>query len=762
MALPKIIIAELGAFTSASLANALRIAPAAQLGSDIGPAVRSFVGERAVSADQGKLKAALQANASLSISLLNSASDQAEDSAGVFGKAVVSEDAGINPAPRLHPNAERAWLKYAFSASLRAEIARNFGLASASIEASREVEYASYRPHPMVRSIIDAVAADLGAMPTILEVDDVASLAPGEAVSLRLPGKVALSIDLDESVFASTSLRPIAEAFGLSGPINLEFSRGLGFSVDLSFEDDTRLVFVGLDDGWIHASLRKARTSRFATDLGLQFKLGLSDASRQALITATSHALFGAAEEALDQLEQMLDFARISEAQQTLLQLIRVRMGLEENGQALLESVKAKLANRKEKLNGALNEILETRIEFGFKFEYNRVATDGSLFEARVSPAVVRQIHADLLRYDLRQAIDLVRRQGPGIRDFFLLHEKRVERKATLGYTFGFGKWLKLSMSSTGKRVAVQQSNHDGEMRQYWLSSREIAGSFNDKSGKTAISLRADTEVFKKSPTMADLKLSLSLDSIQQLDINSLPGLVDLAALWRVFSPSETSSQLARAKVFLQGRKDYNATISLRLSDRLVRDMATWLCKHGNVACAPILARSMPYWEGHAARMNESLREATYAPIFVDYLQAEDGPLLAQRVRNALHDKHPELAQRERSNTVPNLTFVGYVARPDAIGHRPIGMRLDALRRACFQIVDLPTRSADEMAQIMWLFFDQQKVFSQRSFTVRFLGALLAEVAISSGYPSGWQSAVTLSFSADGDTRSLVIGNNEI
>lgn len=262
---------------------------------------------------------------------------------------------------------------------------------------------------------------------------------------------------------------------------------------------------------------------------------------------------------------------------------------------------------------------------------------------------------------------------------------------------------------------------------------------------------------------MADLKLAISLDSQQTgLRPDDLLPLLDLAALWRVYSPDLHASQLTRAKDFLGGQDSFDATLALRVSDRLVREVAQWIVRHDNFACAPLLARALPYWKGHEAREVEALREAVYTTIFRKYLAAEDWPLPRQRIRNALFDTQPKLARAEFNNRSESVSFVGYATKQDLIGYQPIGMRLDALRRACRQIDDLPSRSAREMDQVLEFFYDQQKVFSDRSFTVRFFGALLAQIARDSGYDAGWNASLMLSYQPqDGELKRLIIGRAE-
>jgi len=756
-----IVINDLKDLTLDKLEAVLALPPNALIGLDIGPKLRAYAADRSVRAGSGKLKLALQAGVGLRVDLLNSASDHEEDATGVFGEASADPDYGIAASARLHANPINGWLKYAFSGSLRAETSQTLGIASFSLGASREIEYAAYRPHAFSERIASAILSDLRSMPSALDVDEVCALAVGEAVSVRVLGQVSFSLDLDESIFASTSLRPIARGFALAAPVVLAFSRSLKFSVSLSFEDDARLVFVAMDGGWVHTSLRKARSGSLGLSAGLGFNISLTQGSQDMLVGALSTALFGAAEDALDELTQAVNFVQLNAVQTQLLNALGIKFGESGSGDALLASLQQKLADRKAKLIKAVEEILKTRLEIGFKFEYSRVSTDGSLFEAELSPAAVRQLHPQLLRFDLQGAVDLARKQDAAqLRNFFLLHERSVERTSTFGFTLGIGKWLRISAKSTGKRRVVEQIDSDAKKRLAFISSREIAGAFNDSNSSSKMTFRADTQEFFEKPTMVDLKLAISLDSEQsgQEQRHLLP-LLDLAALWRAFPPTSLATQLARTKAFLHQQDRFDSIIALQVSDRLVRTMAAWMAQHSNQECAPLLARALPYWAGYEAREIEALRESVYTPVFQKYLSAEVWPMQEQRVRNLLFATQRKLAIAERANQMGTPSFVGYATKPDEIGHRPIGMRLDALRLACTQIIVSPSRPVSEMDQVLKLFYEQQSVFAERSFTVRFFGALLAQIAIDSGYDAGWNASLTLSFKpAAGERQILIIG----
>jgi hypothetical protein len=266
---------------------------------------------------------------------------------------------------------------------------------------------------------------------------------------------------------------------------------------------------------------------------------------------------------------------------------------------------------------------------------------------------------------------------------------------------------------------------------------------------------------------MAHLKLSMSLDSVQEnVKPKHLAQLMDLAALWRVFHPTQLQDQIALATEFLGKNKSFDSTLSLRLSDRLVRAMAAWVSAHDNEACVPLLARSLPYWEGHAAREVEALREEVYAPVFRRYLKGEgDLPHLENMLKSLLGPSYPKLANAEKQNLEASVSFLGYATlgllgtstRTGRWERQPISTRLDHLRLACQQLITLPSRSASEMDQILKLLYDKQKSFAERSFTTRYFGALLAQIALDSRYEQGWTASLSLAFGKGEERKTHIV-----
>lgn len=754
----------------APLENYLQIPPNALLGDDIGPSLLAWEQARKASADQGKFKRALSASVAASIDLLNSASDV--DAAGVFGVAAANDDPGITAVPRLAPEKQFGWLKYRFAAGLRAEAAAELGLGKLAMDAGRGIEYAVYRRHRLTESIAADILGDLRELPTALEADDIVGMGQGDAVTLQLPGRLLLKFELDDSVLASSNLRPISGLFGIAGALMLQFKSGFTFSAALSITDDLRLCFVGRGAGMTHVSVRKADQSSFTAKAGTSLSVGFSQQTQAQLLEHLTGALFGTGVANIEALLARLAPEQLLDGEPELLRQLADRLGIGGNLSSQLAAVGERLANWKARLTGTLVEILKTRIAIGFNYEYSRVASAGSLLEAVVDAATLRELHPSLLKFDLGPALDLALQDEARpeaerrMLEFVYLHERRVTRIAIRGFTLGIGKWLQFSGKFAGSRTIIEQHDEHGQRKLAWISTRTVSSAFNDAKANSTLTFRADSEQFLPTPRMGDVKFALALESMQQqLECRQLPVFLDLVALWGVLPAAAIPAQLRRVEAQIPKDVEIDTLVSLRVSDRLVRATSTWLGSHTNAELSPLLARSLPYWPRHDARATPDIREQVYSPIFRRFL-AEEGSKNhkpERLVRNMLAKRYPTLAQAEaRQNAPRHLAFVGYATEPDAIGHRAVGSRLDMLRTAFAQLLQAPEHSALEMNQVLDTLYTHQESIAERSFTIRFFGALLAEIARASGYEDGFVASATFQWkSVAGEGGTLVLARGQ-
>ena len=96
--------------------------------------------------------------------------------------------------------------------------------------------------------------------------------------------------------------------------------------------------------------------------------------------------------------------------------------------------------------------------------------------------------------------------------------------------------------------------------------------------------------------------------------------------------------------------------------------------------------------------------------------------------------------------------------RPDGDREQPIKTRLNILRSAFSQLLQSRAHPAQEMNQVMDQIYTRQESIADRTFTVRFFAALLAESARASGYEDGFVVSATFAWKdAEGKSGKLVL-----
>jgi hypothetical protein len=100
-------------------------------------------------------------------------------------------------------NANVAFLNYTLSAKTDGKIA----FAPATLGAMREVELTDHRVHAATDDAWSALTSDLASPRTLLDLDDVKKLKPGESLAMELGGALSASVSLSWSDVLATNSR---------------------------------------------------------------------------------------------------------------------------------------------------------------------------------------------------------------------------------------------------------------------------------------------------------------------------------------------------------------------------------------------------------------------------------------------------------------------------------------------------------------------------------------------------------------------------
>jgi hypothetical protein len=523
----------------------------------------------------------------LAVRVLNRAEDKDDDA--VF-------ESGATP-PHIAFDLQSAWIKYKLSAKVAA--AANIGIASA--KAGGDIVLADYRKHPATDRAFASMVDDLDSPRSLLSLDDVKKLAPGEALAMEIGGSLSTSVTLSWSGILGTKLPELLADLPERLPIAIKLKSGLSATASISVTDQFSVVISRTLDSHYRIAVKKAKSNDHS--FGIELEAGLDVSAVQEIEDALAPA-----------------FAELIEAA--------------DGRDAIIEGINA----AKSKLNTKLNALFRWKAMAGFAYEYARIDESTSiadyilLDDSKIADDYDRAINgrwadiANTLRQDLT-ARTLVR----------YLNETTLTQRTTSGFSLGIGKWLQVKAQDQSTFSQSTRTSLDG----FQLITSKGTRRYDEKNipqndFEWTVDLKAQMKEFRSAPTSLDfaygLQYAVMLDrgAISQNDVDRM---LDFAAMWDVCVPD--SSMFAGAI----GQKG-----TLRVQMLFEREqLEATLHAFGRVAAwAEPLATAMPYMNNFAERRTFDARASVYTDAWTaalsgaSYSNADWAALLRRSIRSGL------------------------------------------------------------------------------------------------------------------------------
>ena len=549
--------------------------------------------------------------ASLAVRVLNRADVKDDDA--VFGTHIAYD-------------MQSAWVKYKLSAKPQAK------LLYAQYEGG--VELADYRIHPANDKAWEAMREDLTSPRSLLLLDDVRALQPGEALAMELGGILAATVSFSWADAIAMQLGALTDHVVGRIPLTLKFKSGLETSAKVKITDQFQVVISRTRDHRFRIAVKKAKSRTHS--LGLEVSFGAEGTFAPAIDNALEAVLEPLAEKS----EQARD---------------------------LLEA----------ELRKRLMKIATWKASTGFAYEYARIdentsivdyiLLDESKLEADYATAVSGSF-ADLtdeLRHDTSSR-ELVR----------YLNETTITRRSSSGFSLGIGKWIDVEAKDTSAFKQTTRTSLDG----FRLITCQGTRRYDEKQVpqndfEWTVDLKAQMTEFRELPTTRDfdygLHLAVTLER-NALREDDLERMLDFAAMWDVCTPSLDDLHEAI------GRKG-----SMRVQLLLERDaLEKTLASFGAIEeWSEPLAMAMPYANTFEERRSFMTRRAIYADAWRAWLTGANAnaiSLLRPRIHSGL------ILLEERA-------LPGSFAWNSGTGHPQLRARLDAFLRGARRLHDAMT-----------------------------------------------------------------------
>lgn len=493
----------------------------------------------------------LAPSASLAVRVLNRPEDRDDDA--VFGQ---------NDVAHIPFALQSAWVKY----KVRAQAAAKIAFADHGGGDSGEIALSDYRLHSATDSAWSAVTDDLRSPRTVLELDDVRKLKPGEALAMEVGGALTASVEFSWSDVLAAKLPEILD--GLS-PVTVKLRSGLTTSASVKVTDQFSIVISRTGEGRFRFAVKKAAAASNRFDIEVAAGIDVSGAAG---VDAVLDAIFADAPDVLDPIRAQ----------------VRKR---------LVAAVRWKAST-------------------GFAYEYARIDEKDSIADyILLDEDLLAHDHAVVLGGDFSKITEALR-ADPGARRLVrYLNDSTLIRRSSFGFTLGIGKWAVKTQDSSAFRKTTRMSL-DGAFKLITCSGARKYDEENVPGNdfEWTVDLKAQMNEFLAAPSTRDfeygLHLLLTLER-SAIGMDDLERMVDLAAMWDVCVPQigDFADAIGRkGSLRVQLLFDHDA---LEKAVAHAGDAATW--------AAP-LAMAMPFMSTFPERRTFAARRSTYTNVWQQWL----------------------------------------------------------------------------------------------------------------------------------------------
>lgn len=499
--------------------------------------------------------------AALAVRVLNRADDKDEDA--VFGTHIAYD-------------MQSAWVKYKLSAKAGAKVF--------AVSASADVELGDYRIHGATDRAWDALRGDLAEPRSLLSLDDVRALRPGEALTMELGGALSASVSFSWGDAIALS--------GLLDGIAVKLKSGLETSVSVKVTDRFSVVISRTPDGRFRIAVKKAQSRDHS--FGIEVSLG-AEASAMPAIDDVLDPL-------LDKLAE-----KSAEARDLLAKTLRKE----------------------------LTKIATLKASAGFAYEYARIEENTSIVDfILLDDAKLEDDYTLAVNGDFAKLTDALRHDTSSRTLVRYLNETTLTRRSSAGFSLGIGKWIAVQAKDQSVFRQTTRTSMDG----FRLVTCKGTRRYDEKQipqndFEWVVDLKAQMTEFAETPATRDFDYGLHVMAVLEraaIREDDLERMLDFAAMWDVCTPA--FDDVADAI----GRK---GTIRVQLmfeSDALAKTIAAF----GDIgAWAGPLAMAMPFASTFAERRSFASRREIYTDAWSAWLAGtpfDAVSLLRRRIRSGL------------------------------------------------------------------------------------------------------------------------------
>jgi hypothetical protein len=557
----------------------------------------------------------------LGLSAFNSKDDKDED--GVFGE--LTNDLPADALrPQLQLPASGAYLKYRASAGLKAAAqGQTLGSLGFALEGGFDAILADYHLHTCPEKTRDAVGADLLNLRTSLRLKDVLALAPGEAVTQQVVGRLSAAVEVSWSDVFTGQVGALARLAGPNTSVLFKVNAGASVKASVSLRDEFLLAFSRVDAERWRVGLHKARTRDAALGLDLGVSVAFADPAQvEGILNAASEGVIGQPLSRVDALLKKASLENLSAEERELADFLLDRLGLT-RVTATIETIRTRIAGIREKIRETIEAVATAKIALGFVYEYRRMRQDTTVGQCLVPKAAVERHHAALVRGRFEELFADAASQIGGAKLEHFLYQKTIKSEASWGFSLSIGKWVTIGGKDTKTLLNVDRLSASGKIQRSFVGTRAYreAGDARDRWGGD---LSASMPGFSRDtdPAVSEFETSVSLsrfDEQARLDKERLSAWLDLAVLWDVVSEADVARVHASLKDAGAIGKKCSVVAQVAVPHTAFAIMRMRIAAANASEFGAFLGAAMP-WSEEPGRQTVAARRRLYGPLWERFL----------------------------------------------------------------------------------------------------------------------------------------------
>lgn len=723
-----------------SINDALQNIPDGPLSKDvtIPPFSKSIVKSPEAKVGGVPLSLNFEAQATVGVDVFNSADDK--DANGIFASTA---DAAITFED------QRAWLKYSLQGSIKGSLGATFGMIGVAVKAGRQISLLNYRTHRADTMVLAALARDLTEPRSILDLDHVRALAPGEALSMQIEGNLSAVVKFSWADAFSSAATELTKILSSAKPIAVKLSAGLTASVGLEVTDDFVFVVSRTPANQFRISVKKAKSR--GIDVAIAATLGAEFEKPDDVKTALNALIEGAIGHPLQTIDALLlkvqnAPAALTDDEKKIFEQLVERLHVKDAFDRV-QAARDEIAKLQTRLSNAITAVATAKATIGFKYEYSRIVEDSVLLDV-----VLLDDAALPGSYELAlkgEAAGLAKMADAAPAKFKLLqylNETKLTRKSSFGFTLGLGKHAIAVADNTAITMTTRRDVKDREMIAFNGARSYTEKGVPNPDFTWTVDLKAEMGTYAR-PALTDqfdfgLYLQLDFPRVRQQDAEKM---ADFAAMWGAVHDDPLAAQ-AQIDAFLAGGQG-TAVLQL-VFDEPALSATLAIAKPDDFAgYGQAFGAAMPYFDTFATRRNHVLRRIAYGPLWTAHFAA---PFLdmsltnwKSRVKQTITDGGlRNFETSDMPNTFPQMVVNQY---PHVRAERAtFANGATRLLRAI--------STASSPSSIPKIFGQLQELWSQRQFVVA-VGVYFVDLARKAGVLGRATRTLTL---ARGDDRLIV------